>query len=77
MATKKQTAKQTYTVRIEWAVTYYCDTVVEASSPKEAAKLAMEDPDYDNQSSYDEPSDSTVQGVCEGDDYRWKDRVEV
>lgn len=73
MATKKQT----YTVRIEWPVTYYCDTTVEASSPEEAARIAMGDPDYDNQRSYDESGDSTVEGVCEGDDYRFEDRIEV
>jgi len=78
MATKKKTAKKkTYTVRIEWQVTYYCDTTVEASSVEEAAKIALEDPDYDNQRSYDESGDSTVKGVCEGEGYRFEDRVEV
>jgi|GEM_PF-6320685 len=75
MATK--TTTRTYTVRIEWPVTYYCDTTVEASSIEEAARLAMDDPDYDNQRSYDEPGESEVQGVCEGDDYRYEDREEV
>ena len=69
--------KKTYTVRIEWPVTYYCDTTVEASSPEEAARIAMEDPDYDNQSSYDESGDSTVEGVCEGDEYSFEEHVEV
>lgn len=77
MATNVKKKTQTYTVRIEWPVTYYCDTTVEASSPEEAARIAMEDPDYDNQSSYDESGDSTVEGVCEGEDYRYEDRVEV
>ena len=78
MATKKHAQKtQTYTVRIEWPVTYYCDTTVEASSPEEAARLAMADPDYDNQRSYDESGDSTVEGVCEGGDYSYEDRIEV
>lgn len=78
MATKKKTAKkQTYTVRIEWPVTYYCDTTVEAASPEEAARIALEDPDYDNQRSYDDSGDSTVEGVCEGEDYRYEDRIEV
>lgn len=77
MAAQKKTKTKTYTVRIEWPVTYYCDTTVEASSPEEAAKIAIEDPDYDNQRSYDESGDSTVEGVCEGEDYRYEDRVEV
>jgi len=71
--------KQTYTVRIEWPVTYYCDTTVEASSPAEAARIALEDPDYDNQRSYDncDSGDSTVEGVCEGDEYSFKSHIEV
>lgn len=69
--------QQTYTVRIEWPVTYYCDTTVEASSPEEAAAIAMEDPDYDNQSSYDDSGDSTVEGVCIGDEYDYCQRIEV
>lgn len=80
MATKKKTAKkQTYTVRIEWPVTYYCDTTVEATSPEDAARIAMEDPDYDNQCSYggDCDGESTVEGVCEGDDYSYEDRIEI
>jgi hypothetical protein len=79
MATKqKQKQKtKTYTVRIEWPVTYYCDTIVKASSIEEAARLALEDPDYDNPRSYDESGESTVEGVCEGEDYRYEDRVEV
>jgi len=78
MATKSKFArKQTYTVRVEWPVTYYCDTTVEASSPEEAARLAMEDPDYENQSSYDDAGDSTVEGVCEGDEYEFENRIEV
>jgi hypothetical protein len=78
MATKaKKTAKKEYTVRIEWPVTYYCDTTVEASSPEEAARIAMEDPDYENQDSYDEPGDSEVEGVCEGDEYSFDERIEV
>jgi len=62
-------AKKTYTVRIEWPVTYYCDTTVEASSREEAERLAMEDPDYDNQQSYDDDGANTVEGVCEGDEF--------
>jgi hypothetical protein len=77
MATKKKTAKKTYTVRIEWPVTYYCDTTVEASSIEEAARLAMEDPDYDNQRSYDESGDSAVEGVCEGEEYDFSQHQEV
>ena len=69
--------KQAYTVRIEWPVTYYCDTTVEASSPEEAAQIAMADPDYDNQRSYDDAGDSTVEGVCEGDEYSFEEHVEV
>jgi hypothetical protein len=77
MATKNKTAKKTYTVRIEWPVTYYCDTTVEASSPEDAARIAMEDPDYENQDSYDEPGDSEVEGVCEGDEYSFDEHIEV
>ena len=73
----RKTKKQTYTVRIEWPVYYYCDTTVEASSPEEAAALAMEEPDYDSQRSYDEPGESEVEGVCEGEDYRFEDQIEV
>jgi hypothetical protein len=62
-------AKKTYTVRIEWPVTYYCDTTVEASSREEAERLAMEDPDYDNQRSYDDGGGNTVEGICEGDEF--------
>lgn len=75
--TKKKAQTQTYTVRIEWPVTYYCDTTVEASSPEEAARLAMEDPDYDNQRSYDNDGDNKVEGVCVGEWYRYEDRIEV
>lgn len=60
---------KTYTVRCEWPVTYYCDTTVEASSPEEAARLAMEDPDYDSQDSYDDSGDTYVAGVSEGEDF--------
>jgi hypothetical protein len=77
MATKAKKKTTTYTVRIEWPVTYYCDTTVEATSPEEAARIAMADPDYDSQRSYDESGDSKVEGVCEGDDYRYEDRIEV
>ena len=77
MATKKKTETKEYTVRIEWPVTYYCDTTVTASSPEEAADLAMEDPDYDNQRSYDEPGESEVEGVCEGDEYSFDEHIEV
>ncbi len=62
-------ARRSYTVRIEWPVTYYCDTTVEASSPEEAKRLAMENPDYDNQRSYDDAGGNTVEGVCEGDEF--------
>ncbi len=65
-------AAKTYTVRIEWQVTYYCDTTVEASSPEEAKRIAAEDPDYDNQHSYDDGAgdgSNSVAGVCEGDMY--------
>lgn len=65
MATKTKT--HTYTVRIEWPVTYYCDTTVEATSPEEAARLAMEDPDYDSQKSYDDSGECCVAGVSEPD----------
>ena len=51
------------------AVTYYCDTTVEASSPAEARRLAMENPDYDNQRSYDDDGENAVEGVCEGDEF--------
>lgn len=61
--------RTTYTVRIEWPVTYYCDTTVKASSPEEARRLAMENPDYDNRRSYDDDGDNTVEGVCEGDEF--------
>lgn len=74
---KTKTKKKTYTVRIEWPVTYYCDTVVKATDPHDAARIAMEDPDYDNQSSYDEPGDSTVEGVCEGDEYEFEQHIDV
>lgn len=77
MATKAKKTATTYTVRIEWPVTYYCDTTVEATSPEEAARIAMEDPDYDNQRSYDESGDSIVQGVCEGEDYDYGQHQEV
>jgi len=63
--------KKTYTVRIEWPVTYYCDTTVEASSQEEAERLAMESPDYENQRSYDFDGEETVEGVCEGDSFDW------
>jgi len=69
MPKTKQPKTKTYTVRIEWPVTYYCDTTVEATSAAEAAQIAMQDPDYDNQRSYDESGDSTVEGVCEGDEW--------
>ena len=71
MTTKKKTIKKEYTVRIEWPVTYYCDTTVEASSPEEAARIAMEDPDYDNQRAYDDDGGNTVEGVCEGGGGVW------
>jgi len=61
--------KRTYTVRIEWPVTYYCDTTVEASSPEEAERLALASPDYDNQRSYDDDGADTVEGVCEGREF--------
>ena len=77
MATKQKQKTKTFTVRIEWPVTYYCDTTVEATSVEEAARLAMEDPDYDNQRSYDVDGDSTVEGVCEGDEYSYEERQEV
>ena len=76
MATKTKT--NTYTVRIEWPVTYYCDTVVEASSPEEAARLAADDPDYDSQESYDDSGSDYVAGVCVGGEYdytRHDDRI--
>lgn len=71
MATKKKTAKkQTYTVRVEWPVTYYCDTTVEATSREEAARIVMEgEPDYDSQDSYDDSGDTYVAGVSEGHDF--------
>jgi hypothetical protein len=75
MKTKQK--KKTYTVRIEWPVTYYCDTVVKAIDPNDAARIAMEDPDYDSQDSYDEPGDSTVEGVCEGDEYDFMQRIDA
>jgi hypothetical protein len=74
---KTKTKKKTYTVRIEWPVTYYCDTVVKATDPHDAARIAMEDPDYDNQRSYDESGDSTVEGVCEGDEYDFMQHIDV
>lgn len=67
--------KKTYTVRIEWPVYYYCDTTVEASSVEEAAKLAMANPDYDNQQSYDDSGDNEIGGVCEGDEYDYSTHV--
>ena len=76
MASPKKKTK-TYTVRIEWPVYYYCDTVVEAADECEAARIAMQDPDYDNQRSYDDDGNSSVEGVCEGEQYRFEDRVKV
>jgi len=61
--------KNKYTVRIEWPVTYYCDTTVRATSPEEAAGIAMEDPDYDSQDSYDDSGNSYVAGVSEGEEF--------
>jgi hypothetical protein len=74
MATKQ---KQTYTVRIEWDARYYCDTTVEASSPDEAKRLALENPDYDNQESYDGSmdSESEVEGVCLGDTFEYDNQL--
>jgi hypothetical protein len=64
MATK--TKKTRYTVRLEWDVTYFLDvTGVKASTPEEAAEIAMEDPDYDNQESYDDAGDTHVARVTE------------
>lgn len=77
MPKTKQPKTKTYTVRIEWPVTYYCDTTVEATSAAEAASIAMEDPDYDNQSSYDDPGSSKVEGVCEGDEYSFEEHEEA
>lgn len=74
---KTKAKKKTYTVRIEWPVYYYCDTVVKATSPEAAARIAMEDPDYDSQDSHDEPGDSTVEGVCEGDEYDFMQHIDV
>jgi hypothetical protein len=72
MTTKaKKTAKKAYTVRTEWAVTYYCDTTVKATSREDAARIVMQEsePDYDSQESYDDSGDTYVAGVSEGDNF--------
>ena len=70
MRTKKKNAKKTYTVRVEWPVTYYCDTTVRATSREEAARMVIDDePDYDSQDSYDDSGDTYVAGVSEGHDF--------
>ena len=72
MKTKaKKTKKKEYTVRTEWAVTYYCDTTVKATSREDAARIVMQEgePDYGSQESYDDSGDTYVAGVSEGTDY--------
>jgi len=64
MATK--TKKTTYTVRLEWDVTYFLDVHgVEASTLREAAEIAIEEPNYVYQESYDDPGDTRAATVTE------------
>jgi len=68
MAKKKK--PRTYTVRVEWWRTYYGDFTVKASSPDEAADIAMaEAPDFDLWSDYDDCGPNYVAGVCVGGGY--------
>ena len=72
-----KTAKTTYTVRIEWPVTYYIDVDVQASSPAEAADLAFDEADatdaWDDQRSYDESGDNYIGRItAEGDRDDWR-----
>ena len=54
MATKaKKTAKKQYRVARYWPVEYRSYAYVQASSPEEAARLALEDDDYSDQESCD------------------------
>lgn len=55
MATKKKTAteKKQYRVARYWPVEYRSYSFVQASSPEEAARLALDDDDYSNQESID------------------------
>jgi len=72
MTTKEtKIAKEEYTVRTEWNVTYYCDTTVRATSREDAARIVMQEsePDYDSQESYDDSGDTYVAGVSQGGDY--------
>lgn len=53
MRTKKKTAKREFQVVRYWPVEYRSIAHVQASSPEEAARLAMEDDDYSDQESCD------------------------
>jgi hypothetical protein len=64
MATKaKKTAKREFQVNRYWPVQYRSTAYVQASSPEEAARLAMEDENYDNQESCDGSDGDTEIGT--------------
>jgi hypothetical protein len=64
MATKApQTAKREFQVARYWPVEYRSIAYVQASSPEEAARLAMEDDDYGDQESCDGSEGDTEIGT--------------
>jgi hypothetical protein len=64
MATKaKKTANREFQVVRYWPVEYRSIAYVQASSPEEAAKLALEDDDYDDQESCDGSDGDTEIGT--------------
>lgn len=64
MATKaKKTAKREFHVVRYWPVEYRSIAHVQASSPEEAAKLALEDDDFDDQESCDGSDGDTEIGT--------------
>lgn len=64
MATKaKKTAKREFQVTRYWPVEYRSIAYVQASSPEEAANLALEDDDYSDQESCDGSDGPTEIGV--------------
>lgn len=64
MATKaKKTAKREFQVTRYWPVDYRSIAYVQASSPEEAARLAMEDDDFDDQEACDGSDGDTEIGT--------------
>jgi hypothetical protein len=64
MTTKaKKAAKREFQVVRYWPVEYRSIAYVQASSPEEAARLAMEDDDYDDQESCDGSDGDTEIGT--------------